>query len=96
MAKTTKLTNGVHIELASDPVIDTEKHEVSIAVEITPVEKPLYLPASWKNVVTVYKCETCGHCTNLEDDMILHVITHPKLTMAGRMELFERLIKEKK
>ena len=75
--------------------VQTEASE-EVTQDATRTKKPLYSPASWKNVVTVYKCETCGHCANLEDDMILHVITHPKLSASGRMELFERLIKEKK
>jgi hypothetical protein len=39
-------------------------------------KKALYIPVKWKGILDTFKCETCGHCQEDEDGMILHVLKH--------------------
>lgn len=60
-----------------------------IKVEVAPPTKP-YERVMWKNVVPVFKCSSCGHCENIEDDVIMHVLTHAP--EAGRDKLLDKLM----
>lgn len=55
--------------------------------EVKPYEKVM-----WKGVIPVYKCKTCGHCENVKDDIILHIVNHAPEKDRGK--LFEKLMKE--
>lgn len=64
-----------------------EAQSVAAKPEVKPYEKVM-----WKGIIPVYKCKTCGHCENVKDDIILHVVTHA--LEKDRAKLFEKLMKE--
>ncbi len=45
------------------------------AAEVLP-QGDIYTAEIWKGVKTVFKCAECGRFMDLQDDMILHVLTH--------------------
>lgn len=69
--------------------------EEAQVVPMAEVEKPkqYYTPAMWKETVQVFKCETCGHFENVEDEMIVHVLKHIPADEAE--EVMNLLLKEK-
>ena len=68
-------------------------HPFTIDVAPTVVADKGYARVMWKNVVPVFKCSSCGHCENIEDDIIMHVLTHAP--EGERDKLLERLIANK-
>jgi hypothetical protein len=58
------------------------------------IKKSYYHTVLWKNIKTVFQCDTCGTNRDDEDAMILHVLLHyPK---NEQEDLFNLLVKEKK
>jgi hypothetical protein len=75
-----------------DPIEYIYPPEKAHGAAITPEVKRYFEKVLWRGIVPVYKCLTCGHCENLKDDIILHVVTHEP--EKERAKLFEKLIKE--
>ena len=47
----------------------------------------------WKNVIPVYVCKKCGRQEDIEDEMILHVLTHEP--DKNKEEILEELLEDK-
>ena len=60
--------------------------------EQTPEGATLFHQTSWKGVITVYMCNTCNHCENERDTMVMHVLTH--LPEGKREKALDQLLKE--
>jgi hypothetical protein len=52
---------------------------------------PLYEKKRWKNVKDVFRCTTCDHFEDYEDNIKLHVLRH--VPEEDREKLFERLMR---
>jgi hypothetical protein len=66
--------------------------ELPVIVQVIQESKQYYHPAKWKGIVDTYQCDFCGHCDQIKDNMILHVLKH--VQESEREELFNKLIKE--
>jgi len=94
MAEKKRTRKPKTVTKAEEKAVEEKVELTSEAGEKIGVAKvvPLYEKRSWKSVRSIFRCLTCGHCVESEDEMKVHVLKH--VNTDRREELLDELTKE--